>query len=129
MICTLVHPFINFPPPLFHPPFSPIDNWNDAIKYVNSLEKVYLEMLKKNSNVIDKYASTVFAKNENDTVIFKYAVYYHYHEDNKWIEGSQRFTVTKTEVPAQIIEMLEKSPPHDEVDVGDFFELEEGEGV
>ena len=121
----LIHlPFINFHPPLFPSLFS---HWDEAIKYVNSLEKNYWEMLKKNSNVIDKYVSTVFAQNENDTVIFKYTVYY--NENNQWIEASQRFEVAKTEVPAEIIEMLEKSPKNEEVDVGDFFELEEGEGV
>ncbi len=107
------------PYPFDMPVFPIINNWNDAVKIVDDLEIHFLKNLDKNT----QYASTVYAVDSNkDAVTFKYALYY--KQDDKWIENSSTFKVLKSEVPVQILEMLEKSSENKKVEVVDFFEEE-----
>ena len=69
------------------------------------------------------YAWEVLAiKSNDDTITLKCNFYY--KQDDNWIENSRNFQVLKSEVPDQIIEMIEKSPKNEGVDISDFIEDE-----
>lgn len=73
-----------------------------------------LEVLAKDYAYISKPSSAI-------TLRFNF----YYKEDDHWIEiSSDILEISKSEVPTQILEMLEKSPKNEKVDIRDFIEEE-----